>query len=71
MSLGEWCHKVVFIAKIVKINCFIVLDICLALTTAQDKNMAFALSITLVRTSLRATLVPICDVIHGCLLNDC
>ena len=30
---------------------FIVLDICLALTTAQAKNIAIALAITLVRTS--------------------
>ena len=33
--------------------CFIVLDICLALTTGQAKNTAIALVITLVRTSLR------------------
>ena len=31
--------------------CFIVLDICLALATAQAKNIAIALAITLVMTS--------------------
>ena len=31
--------------------CFIVLDICLAITTTQDKNIAIALAIALVRTS--------------------
>ena len=30
---------------------FIVLDICLALTTAQEKNIDIALAITLVRRS--------------------
>ena len=45
MSYGEWCHKAVFVVKIVKIiYSFTVIDICLALTTAQAKNTAIALA---------------------------
>ena len=39
----EWCHKAVFVIRIVKI---IVLDIFLALTTSQAKNIGIALAIT-------------------------
>ena len=48
---------------------FIVLDICLALSSAQAKNISIVLAITLVRT--RANPMLICDVNCRGLLYDC
>ena len=53
----------------------IVLDICLALTTAQAKKIFFLmdtpLAKTLVRASWRANPILVCDMICRCLLYDC
>ena len=47
----ESCHKTLFVVRIVKRFFIAVQDIFLALTTAQAKDIAIALAITLVRTS--------------------
>ena len=58
MAITLICHRAGLVDRIVKIFCFI----ALALTTVQAKNIAIALTITLVRPSWRANRVLICDV---------